>query len=151
MSCGDIKYEPQSVEGAKGQQNCSAGISKFAELDDDSKGWKVQQVGNSVDFTWKNTAVHATENWQYFIDGKQVGNVDGGGQTPSTSVTHNIDLSGLSGKKKLIGVWNIADTSNAFYSCVDLQIGEGGSGTSSSTTPSTPTSSTATPPASSRG
>jgi chitin-binding protein len=29
----------------------------------------------------------------------------------------------VSGRQKLLAIWNIADTANAFYSCVDLQVG----------------------------
>jgi chitin-binding protein len=28
----------------------------------------------------------------------------------------------VSGKQKLLAIWNIADTANAFYACVDLQV-----------------------------
>ncbi|MCW2641364.1 MAG: hypothetical protein JWP76_3670, partial [Dactylosporangium sp.] len=28
-----------------------------------------------------------------------------------------------SGRQKVLAVWNIADTTNAFYSCIDLQVG----------------------------
>lgn len=52
VSCGDIKYEPQSVEGPKGLTNCSGGNSRFAELDDDSKGWKVSPVSRTTSFQW---------------------------------------------------------------------------------------------------
>ena len=32
VSCGDIKYEPQSVEGPKGLRTCNANVARFAEL-----------------------------------------------------------------------------------------------------------------------
>src|SRR5436309_1138765 len=59
VSCGDITYEPQSVEGPKGLRSCSAGNARFAELDDDNKGWRLTSVGNTVTFTWTFTARHA--------------------------------------------------------------------------------------------
>jgi chitin-binding protein len=34
-----------------------------------------------------------------------------------------VNLGNASGRQKLLAVWNIGDTANAFYSCVDLQIG----------------------------
>jgi predicted carbohydrate-binding protein with CBM5 and CBM33 domain len=123
VSCGDVTYEPQSVEGPKGLKSCSAGNSRFAELDDDSKGWVATPVGTSVDFTWTNTAAHRTRNWEYYIGDQQVAVVDGGNTQPGSTVTHTVDLSGHTGKQKVLAVWNIADTSNAFYSCIDLQIG----------------------------
>ncbi|MFJ1459370.1 lytic polysaccharide monooxygenase [Nocardia sp. N2S4-5] len=148
VSCGDISYEPQSVEGPKGLKSC--GANKYPELDDDSKGWKVQNVGSKVDFTWTNTAQHRTADWEYFIGDTLVGKVDGKNELPGGSVTHSIDLSKFSGKQKLLAVWNIGDTSNAFYSCVDLNIGDGSSGgtptTAPTTTPAPPTSTQPTTP-----
>ncbi|MEV6068004.1 lytic polysaccharide monooxygenase [Nocardia sp. NPDC052001] len=144
VSCGDIKYEPQSVEGVKGLRNCSANISRFAELDDDSKPWQVQSVGSTATFTWTFTALHRTLNWEYYIGGTRVSLVDGNNQPPpSGGVTHTIDLSGYSGRQKLLAIWNIGDTANAFYSCLDLQIG---GGTPTTTPPSTTVPPTTTKP-----
>ncbi|MEU4381628.1 lytic polysaccharide monooxygenase [Micromonospora echinofusca] len=152
--CGQIKYEPQSVEGPKGLRSCHAGIDQFAVLNDDSRGWPATSVGSSVTFTWTNTARHATSNWEYFIGGTRVAVFSGGGQQPGASVSHTVDLGGYSGRQKVLAVWNIADTANAFYSCVDLQVGGGGnpSPTASPTPPApsptpTPTAAPTTPPA----
>ncbi|WP_017625483.1 lytic polysaccharide monooxygenase auxiliary activity family 9 protein [Nocardiopsis chromatogenes] len=123
VECGPIKWEPQSVEGPKGLTSCSGGNEAFAELDDDSKGWSVEPVGTSLDFTWTFTARHATSNWEYYVGGDRVGTVDGNGQQPPSTVTHNVDLSGYSGQQKVLAVWNIADTPNAFYACVDVNVG----------------------------
>ena len=124
--CGAIQYEPQSVEGPKGLQSCSGGNQSFAELDDDSKGWKATPVGTNVTFNWKLTARHATSTWEYFVGGKRVAVFDDGGKQPGATVTHNVDLGGVSGKQKVLAVWNIADTANAFYACVDLDVGAKG-------------------------
>lgn len=123
VPCGDIKYEPQSVEGPKGLRSCSGGNSRFAELDEDGKGWHATQVGGSVTFTWTFTARHATTNFEYYIGNTRVAVFDGGGQQPPPTLSHTVDLSGYSGQQKLLAVWNIADTANAFYGCVDLSIG----------------------------
>ncbi|MFW5417852.1 lytic polysaccharide monooxygenase [Nocardiopsis sp. CNT-189] len=123
VECGGIKWEPQSVEGPKGLSSCSGGNSRFAELDDDSKGWEVHPVGSSLDFTWTITARHATSTWEYFADGQRVAVIDDGGARPGSSVTHNVDLSGQSGPTKILAVWNIADTANAFYACIDVNVG----------------------------
>ena len=48
-NCGDIIYEPQSVEAPKGAMTCSGG-SGFTVLDNDSKGWKVSNVASSTTF-----------------------------------------------------------------------------------------------------
>src|SRR3569833_1063240 len=52
VSCGDIQYEPQSVEGPKGLKSCSGGVGRFAELDDPGKNWPATSVGFLVLFFW---------------------------------------------------------------------------------------------------
>ncbi|MER7080411.1 chitin-binding protein [Saccharopolyspora kobensis] len=123
VPCGPIKYEPQSVEGPKGLTSCSGGNQAFGELDDDSKGWTATPVGNSVNFNWTITARHATSTWEYFIGGNRVAVFDDGGKQPPSQFSHTVDLGGVSGKQKLLAVWNVADTANAFYACVDLNVG----------------------------
>ncbi|NUT95900.1 MAG: cellulose-binding protein [Saccharothrix sp.] len=149
-NCGPIIYEPQSVEGAKGQQNCHAGDSRWAPLSDDSKAWPAASVGNTVTFNWTITARHATTTWQYFIGGSKIHEVNDGGRQPGSTVTHSVNLGGRTGRIKLLAIWNIADTPMAFYSCVDLQVGPGGGDPTTTTTPPTTTTkptTTTTPPA----
>lgn len=128
VDCGQIKYEPQSVEGPKGLHSCSGGNAEFAELDDDSKGWRVTPVGTSYTFTWHLTARHATASWQYFIGDRQIASFDGYGAQPPADVSHQVNFGGLTGQQKVLAVWNVADTANAFYSCVDVNIGGGNDG-----------------------
>ncbi|AXK34923.1 chitin-binding protein [Streptomyces armeniacus] len=123
VDCGPIKWEPQSVEGPKGLNSCSGGNEQFAELDDDSKGWKVHDVGSSASFNWRLTARHATSTWQYFAGGQKIAEFDDGGAQPGETVTHQVDFGGLSGQQKVLAVWNIADTANAFYACIDVNVG----------------------------
>jgi len=139
--CGAIQYEPQSVEGPKGLRTCSAGNTRFAVLDDESKGWPATTVGTTVTFNWVFTARHATLNWEYYIGSARLAVFNGNGQQPGQTVAHTVSLSGYSGRQKILAVWNISDTANAFYSCIDVQIG-GGGGTPS---PSPSTSPTASP------
>jgi chitin-binding protein len=122
VECGGIQWEPQSVEGPKGLMSCSGGNSRFSELDDDNHGWHVTQVGTSVNFTWTLTVTHATANWEYFIGGHRVANFDDGGARPNSTVQHNVDLSGYNGRHTILARWNVADTGNAFYACVDVNI-----------------------------
>ncbi|MFE2755792.1 lytic polysaccharide monooxygenase [Actinosynnema sp. NPDC059335] len=149
-NCGPIVYEPQSVEGPKGQYNCHAGLSQFAQLNDDSKAWPATSVGNNVTFNWTLTARHATTTWQYFVGGTKIAEFNDGGRQPAATVTHNVSLGGRTGRIKLLAVWNIADTPMAFYSCVDLQVGSGGGTPTTTTTPPTtttrPTTTTTAPP-----
>ncbi|MGW8554668.1 lytic polysaccharide monooxygenase auxiliary activity family 9 protein [Streptomyces tubercidicus] len=123
VECGAIKWEPQSVEGPKGLTSCSGGNSQFAELDDDSKGWQATPVGTSQPFNWRLTARHSTSTWQYFIGGKKIAEFDDGGARPPETVSHTVNFGDITGRQKILAVWNIADTANAFYACIDVTIG----------------------------
>ncbi|MCX4850168.1 lytic polysaccharide monooxygenase auxiliary activity family 9 protein [Streptomyces sp. NBC_00893] len=123
VSCGEIKYEPQSVEGPKGLTSCSGGNSRFAELDDDSKGWQVTPVSRNTSFQWVLTARHATSTWQYFAGGRKIAEFNDNGAQPGATVTHQVDFGGVTGRQKVLAVWNIADTANAFYACIDVNVG----------------------------
>lgn len=117
--CGQIMWEPQSAEGPKGLRNCHGSRSDLAVLSDDSKPWRVHSVGTSLTLTWTFTAKHRTQDYEYYIGGTRVGHFANDG-------AHTINLSRFSGRQKLLAIWNIGDTANAFYSCIDLQIGGGG-------------------------
>ncbi|MDX6361663.1 lytic polysaccharide monooxygenase auxiliary activity family 9 protein [Streptomyces sp. NPDC058274] len=123
VSCGAITYEPQSVEGPKGLTSCSGGNSSYAELDDDSKGWQVTPVSSTTEFQWTLTARHSTSTWQYFAGGQKIAEFNDNGAQPGATVTHSVDFGSLKGRQKVLAVWNIADTSNAFYACVDVNVG----------------------------
>ncbi|MFE9105555.1 lytic polysaccharide monooxygenase [Actinomadura geliboluensis] len=135
--CGPIQFEPQSVEGPKGLKSCDGGLGQFAVLADESRNWPAASVGTSVDFRWVFTARHRTSNWEYFIGNTKVATFDGGNQQPDAVVTHKVDLSKFPGKRTVLAVWNIGDTPNAFYSCIDLNVGGGGGGGGSQPEPTT--------------
>jgi predicted carbohydrate-binding protein with CBM5 and CBM33 domain len=120
---GGIQWEPQSVEGPKGLRNCHGNVGRFAELSDDSKPWRVSSVGRQVNFTWTFTARHATKNFEYYVGNTRVANVEMNNAQPPATLTHQVNLGNVSGRIRLLAVWNIGDTANAFYSCVDLQVG----------------------------
>ncbi|WP_203818504.1 lytic polysaccharide monooxygenase [Paractinoplanes ferrugineus] len=163
--CGQIQYEPQSVEAPKGRQSCDGGVSTWSVLADEARNWPAKSVGTSVTFTWVMTARHRTADWTYYLGGAKVASVSGGNAQPDAVVSHTIDLRKFPGKHTVLAVWNIGDTVNAFYSCVDLNIGGGSSSTpapatsapatsapsasaSSTSAPSTPATSASVPPAS---
>ncbi|MBD0739282.1 lytic polysaccharide monooxygenase [Streptomyces sp. CBMA29] len=148
-NCGDIQYEPQSVEGPKGfpaggpadGKICSGANSRFAQLDAPRNGgWPATHLtgGQSYTFTWKLTAQHSTTDFSYYLtkagyDPKKpltramlnttpFLKVPYNGSQPPTTVVHQGTIpSGLSGKQLIVGVWTIADTANAFYACADVQ------------------------------
>ncbi|MDR7276158.1 lytic polysaccharide monooxygenase [Catenuloplanes atrovinosus] len=137
-NCGNVQYEPQSVEGTKGLASCDGGLSQFSALNDDSRGWPVTNVGTSTTFTWVLTARHKTSTWQYFVGGKKVAEFNDNGAQPAATVRHQVNLSGYSGKIKMLAVWNIADTPMAFYNCVDLNVGGTGGTTPANPAPANP-------------
>jgi predicted carbohydrate-binding protein with CBM5 and CBM33 domain len=134
--CGQIQFEPQSVEGKKGLRSCDGGVAQWSVLADESRNWPAKSVGNTVTFTWVLTARHVTADWEYFIDGTKVATFDGGNAQPDAVVSHTVDLSRFPGRQTVLAVWNIGDTANAFYNCVDLNVG-GGSSSTPTTTPTT--------------
>ncbi|WP_181804140.1 lytic polysaccharide monooxygenase auxiliary activity family 9 protein [Streptomyces shenzhenensis] len=79
--CGDIQYEPQSVEGPKGfpaagpadGQICNGGLSRFAQLSSPTTpsggAWPTTKVtgGQTYTFRWQFTAMHATTDFAYYV------------------------------------------------------------------------------------
>ncbi|HEX2133371.1 MAG TPA: lytic polysaccharide monooxygenase [Actinophytocola sp.] len=137
VQCGSIKWEPQSVEGPKGLRSCNGGVGRFAELNDDSKPWRATSVGRTVTFTWTFTARHRTQNYEYYLGNTRVAVFDGHMQQPPPTLSHTVNLGNVSGRQKLLAVWNIGDTANAFYACVDLNVG-GGESPAPTPPPTTP-------------
>jgi predicted carbohydrate-binding protein with CBM5 and CBM33 domain len=121
-NCGQIQYEPQSVEGKKGLRSCSGGNARFSVLDNESKGWPATSVGRSVTFKWTLTARHRTSTWEYYLGGTRIAQFNDGNKVPPATVSHNVNLGNHTGRQKVLAIWNIGDTANAFYACVDLQV-----------------------------
>ncbi|MGH3321978.1 MAG: lytic polysaccharide monooxygenase [Streptosporangiaceae bacterium] len=54
--------------------------------------------------------------------------VDGLGEQPPADVAHGAVLPDRSGRQMIFAVWEIADTANAFYQCIDVDFGGSGGG-----------------------
>jgi predicted carbohydrate-binding protein with CBM5 and CBM33 domain len=121
--CGQIRFEPQSVEGKKGLTSCDGGVAQWSVLSDESRAWPVKAVASSATFSWVLTARHRTASFDYFIAGTKVATFDLANAQPDAVVTHRVDLSRFPGRHTVLAVWNIGDTANAFYSCVDVNVG----------------------------
>src|SRR4051812_23325344 len=146
-NCGDIVYEPQSVEAPKGSTQCNGGGSRFAVLNDNSRNWPATTVGTTVTFNWVLTARHSTATWEYFIGNTLLASFNDGGAQPGATKSHTVSMGGFRGRQTVLARWNIADTANAFYSCVDLNIGGSGGGTPGpAPTPAPPPAPTPPPP-----
>ncbi|MFE4689919.1 lytic polysaccharide monooxygenase [Streptomyces sp. NPDC056749] len=148
-NCGNIQWEPQSVEGPKGfpaagpadGKICSGGNSQFAQLDDPRGGaWPATKVtaGQGYSFRWQFTARHSTSDFRYYItkngwdsskpltraalESQPFMTVPYGNQQPPATLTHQGSMpTQKSGKHIVLAVWNVADTTNAFYACSDVQ------------------------------
>lgn len=146
--CGSVQYEPQSLEDLKGfPQNgpkdgkiASAGLDRFGALNaQTSSRWVKNDITNpQLTFKWYLTARHATAKWEYFIT-KPNWNPDQAltrdqlvltpfckykePNNPQTVVTHNCKLPVENkGYQLILAVWSIADTPNAFYQVLDVDI-----------------------------
>jgi chitin-binding protein len=146
--CGQIQWEPQSVEGPKGFPEsgpadgklCSAGLGQFAELDDQRGGsWPATQLqgGQGFTFGWHLTAAHSTTDFKYYMT-KQGWDpsrpltrsaleltpfltVPMNGARPASDVSHPGTIpTGRTGRHMILAVWTVADTGNAFYQCSDV-------------------------------
>ncbi len=138
-NCGDIVWEPQSVEAPKGSMQCNGGGSRFAVLNDNSKNWPATSVGNNVTFNWVLTARHRTSTWEYFVGSTRIAVFNDNGAQPGATVAHNVSLGGRTGRFTVLARWNVYDTAMAFYACVDLQVGSGGGGGNPTPPPPSPT------------
>jgi chitin-binding protein len=160
--CGPIQYEPQSVEGlgnfpqagpADGQ---IAGGGHYPDLDvQTATRWhKVNMTGGKNTFAWTLTAAHSTAEWKYYItkkgwdpnkpltraDLELITTFDGGNKQPSKTTTHVIDVpTDRTGYHIILGVWEIADTPNAFYQVVDVNLQNEGPVQPDTVAPSVPT------------
>ncbi|EST23523.1 MULTISPECIES: lytic polysaccharide monooxygenase [Streptomyces] len=147
--CGSIQWEPQSVEGPKGFPGagpadgkiCAGGNGGFAQLDDPRGGnWPATNVtaGQSYSFRWQFTARHSTSDFRYYItkngwdstkpltraalDPQPFMTVPYGNQQPPATLVHQGSMpAGKTGKHIVLAVWNVADTTNAFYACSDVK------------------------------
>ena len=149
--CGGVEYEPQSLEGLKGfpaagpedGQIASAGGLFGGKLDEQSADrWaKTDVTTGPMQFDWTFTAPHKTSGWQYYMteqgwdpnaplnraELQEIGAVAHDGSAASNNPSHLITVpSDRSGYHVILAVWDIADTVNAFYQVIDVNVvGEG--------------------------
>ncbi len=149
--CGAASYEPQSFEAQKGFPEkgpadgkiASAEHDNFTELDaQTSERWyKTDLKTGKHDFAWTLTAPHKTEKWRFFITKKDwkpneklsraqfdltkpiCEQNDNGGMPDKTVTIKGCEIpSDYSGYHVILGVWDIADTDNAFYQVSDVNV-----------------------------
>ncbi|UYX55069.1 lytic polysaccharide monooxygenase [Bacillus thuringiensis] len=147
VNCGSVMYEPQSLEAPKGfpqagpvdGQIASAG-GKFGGILDQQTAdcwFKNTITGGENTFTWKFTAPHLTSKWHYYItkigwnpnkaltraDFEPIGTVQHDGSAASNNVAHKINVpTDRNGYHVILAVWDVADTANAFYNVIDVNL-----------------------------
>lgn len=125
FECGQVQYEPQSVEAPKGSLLCSGGNERFAILDDETRAWPRTTIDSTTTIQWNLTAAHNTSTWQYFVDGQHFATFDQYGEQPPSNISHTLENL-PSGEHTILARWNVSNTVNAFYSCMDVTVGTGG-------------------------
>jgi predicted carbohydrate-binding protein with CBM5 and CBM33 domain len=143
QNVGRAEWEPQSIEAAKNTfipgKLASAGVTGFDPLDEQTADrWhKTDITTGPLALTWTLTARHKTLSWNYYMT-KQgwnpnqpldiqnfdlISTVNDNGTMPGDFVNHNITIpSDRKGYHVIYAVWNIYDTTNAFYQAIDVNV-----------------------------
>lgn len=134
-----------SAKGGKLNKDCgpadgeiaSGGKANFSALNAQSADrWhKVAMKSGENTFKWTLTAKHSTASWRFFItkpgwdvnkpltradfDLTPFCQQDDNGKIPTETVELNCNIPERSGYQIILGVWDIADTGNAFYQVID--------------------------------
>lgn len=145
---GAVINEPQSLEAPKGYPTGGPADGRIASANGAVGDFKLDQQSASFwtkqtlttgpnDFTWKFTANHSTSKWHYYItktgwnqnkplsrdEFEFIGEVDNNGNSSATTPTHTINIpSNRLGYHVILAVWDVADTTNAFYNVIDANI-----------------------------
>lgn len=140
--CGSIIYEPQSLEAPGNFPSAGPADGKiasangaFPKLDEQTaKRWaKVPMKSGANTFTWKFTAAHATDKFEYYItkegwnpnkplkraDLERFCTVKNNGKRPGEEATHKCVVPERKGYHIIVAYWEIGDTPNAFYNVID--------------------------------
>ncbi|EOL45175.1 lytic polysaccharide monooxygenase [Enterococcus caccae] len=152
---GMVITNPQSLEFDKGFPQAGPADGQIAsaqggkgQITDsvmDSTGlnrWTKQDINTGVNtFTWHYTAPHSTTKWHYYMtkvgwnpdkplsraDFDFLGEVKHDGSAASNNKSHQITVpENRSGYHVILAVWDVADTTNAFYNVIDVNVKGGG-------------------------
>lgn len=165
---GAVISNPQGLEAPKGFPMAGPADGKIASaeggggqigdliLDNQSSTrWIKQDMKGGVNtFKWTFTANHKTTKWHYYITKKgwdqnapltraefePIGTVEHDGSMSSNNPIHKINVpTDRSGYYVILAVWDVADTSNAFYNVIDVNLQNDGSGENEQDAPNVPT------------
>jgi len=147
QGCGQVQWEPQSVEAAKTATDfppdgkiASGGWGGASNLDTERANWhRIPMKSGKQHIKWYLTAPHATTNFKYYItkpdwnnaalkpltrsmfEDKPFCQVDMGGATPPNNVSHECVVPQRSGDHLIYAVWRIDNTAMSFYQIIDVK------------------------------
>lgn len=148
---GNVITNPQSLEAPKGFPqagpedgriaSANGGLGQISDFVLDETGadrWVKQTVKTGQNtFSWYYTAPHSTTKWHYYItkngwnpekpiarkDLQLIGEVKHDGSTASNNKSHQVNIpADHSGYHVVLAVWDVADTPNAFYNVIDVNV-----------------------------
>lgn len=143
QNVGRAQWEPQSIEASKNTfidgKLASAGVTGFEPLDEQTATRWHKNVINPGNLTisWNLTAQHRTSTWDYYItktgwnpnaplkisDFELIAQIDDKATVPPKIVNQTITVpQDRKGYHVILAVWNISDTTNAFYQTIDVNI-----------------------------
>ena len=150
-NCGQIMWEPFSIEGpdgwpADGTIPAGGAHSRFPELNEQTatRWGKVPMSGGATKFTWTFNANHVTKDYTYYMtragwnpnapltratfEDAPFCVVDGGMKQPPMTTDHTCNVPTLEGYHIILSVWDVGDTSNSFFNVIDVMFSGGGGG-----------------------
>ncbi|PIF45151.1 putative secreted protein (Por secretion system target) [Chryseobacterium sp. 52] len=146
---GSVINEPGSLEAKKGFPGLGPADGKIASANGSISGntildlqtadrWKKTNITSGVNtFIWKYQAYHATAKWHYYMtkpgwdpnkplarqDLELIGEVIHNGTPPQDNTPHHITVpANRHGYHIILAVWDVADTVNAFYNVIDVNV-----------------------------
>ncbi|RXE75208.1 lytic polysaccharide monooxygenase [Enterococcus durans] len=143
QNVGRAQWEPQSIEAPKNTfidgKLASAGVTGFEPLDEQTATRWHKSVINPGNLTisWNLTVQHRTSTWDYYItktdwnpntplkisDFELIAQIDDKATVPPKIVNQTITVpQDRKGYHVILAVWNISDTTNAFYQAIDVNI-----------------------------
>ncbi|MFZ4899289.1 lytic polysaccharide monooxygenase [Enterococcus durans] len=143
QNVGRAQWEPQSIEAPKNTfidgKLASAGVTGFEPLDEQTATRWHKSVINPGNLTisWNLTAQHRTSTWDYYMtktgwnpnaplkisDFELIAQIDDNATVPPKIVNQTITVpQDRKGYHVILAVWNISDTTNAFYQAIDVNI-----------------------------
>nr|WP_245341885.1 lytic polysaccharide monooxygenase [Enterococcus rivorum] len=152
---GNVITNPQSLEAPKGFPqagpadgriaSANGGLGQISDFVLDNTGvnrWKKTDIKSGMNtFTWKYTAPHSTTKWHYYMtkqgwnpdqplarkDLELIGTVAHDNSAASNNLSHKINVpTDRSGYNVILAVWDVADTPNAFYNVIDVNVKSNG-------------------------